>query len=111
MPRIPGSQSRAVMKEKAQLAIQLYERGLTFRQISVQLNCSMKFVRRVIAQHRRGEATEGAQPASWNGVERRSGRERRRGTERRAAPRTPWDRRSGLDRRGHPFYQRRPPQP
>jgi transposase len=53
MPRIPGSQSRAVMQEKEKIAIQLYERGLTFRQISVQLNCSKPFVRRVIAAYRK----------------------------------------------------------
>jgi IS30 family transposase len=107
MPRIPGSQSRALMQEKEKLAIELHERGLTFRQISVQLNCSKQFVRRVIAQHqsRRGEATEGAEPATWNGVERRRSRERRSGKDRRSMTRDPWDRRSGLDRRGHPFYQ------
>jgi orotate phosphoribosyltransferase-like protein len=65
MPRIPGSQSRAVMQEKEKLAIELYERGLTFRQIRLQLNCSSAFVRRVIAQHRQKpeeeQATDGAQ--------------------------------------------------
>ena len=107
MPRIPGSQSRALMQEKEKLAIELHERGLTFRQISVQLNCSKQFVRRVIAQHqsRRGQATEGTQPASWNGEERRRSRERRIGNDRRSMTRGPWDRRSGLDRRGHPYYQ------
>lgn len=66
MPRIPGSQSRAVMQEKEKLAIQLYERGLTFRQISVQLNCSRQFVRRVTAAHRQKqeeEHAEGGAPA------------------------------------------------
>jgi len=96
MPRIPGSQSRAVMKEKAERAIQLYERGLTFRQIRVQVNCSQKFLSKVIAQHRQTQ-----QETSWEGTERRGRKDRR------ATPRTPWDRRSDEDRRGRPLYQRR----
>jgi len=60
MPRIPGSQSRAVMQQKEKLAIELHERGLTFRQISVQLNCSKQFVRRVITQHRQKQEEEQA---------------------------------------------------
>jgi hypothetical protein len=109
MPRIPGSQSRVLMQEKAQLAIQLYERGLTFRQISVQLNCSYQFVRRVITQHRKDQE-QVAKEASPDDVGRRSGQDRRKGRDRRAPSRSPWDRRSGLDRRGHPFYQPRRPQ-
>jgi len=57
------------MQEKEKLAIELHERGLTFRQISVQLNCSTWFVRRVISEHRSeqdevplGDRTESAHP-------------------------------------------------
>lgn len=63
----------------------------------------------------------------WDGVERRSGKDRRSGRDRRVdllarikwaeehgadpdrpdqtIPEALWDRRSGLDRRGHPMYQ------
>jgi hypothetical protein len=109
MVRIPGQQSRAVMQAKAQVAIHLYERGLTFRQITAQLNCSAKFLQRVITQHRKEQEQE-QQEASLNGVELRSGQDRRKGRDRRTARRSTWDRRSGLDRRGHPFYQPRRPQ-
>jgi hypothetical protein len=46
--------------------------------------------------------------ATWDGVERRSGKDRRERTDRRAKNRAYWERRSGQDRRGHPFYAPRP---
>jgi len=48
------------MQQTEKLAIELHERGLTFRQISVQLNCSKQFVRRVITQHRQKQEEEQA---------------------------------------------------
>jgi transposase-like protein len=62
MPRIPGSQSRAVMEEKEQVAIQLLAQGLTVSQISPQLKCSQAFVRRVRDQLRRPPVTSSSAP-------------------------------------------------
>jgi hypothetical protein len=45
-----------------------------------------------------------ARRSSWDGVERRSGEDRRHGDDRRAKSRDVWERRSGLDRRGHKLY-------
>jgi len=73
MPRFPGSQSRAVMEEKEQVAIQLLAQGLTVSQISPQLKCSQAFVRRVRDQLRirEGDTPERGQPTRWDGVELR----------------------------------------
>lgn len=46
-----------------------------------------------------------ARRSTWDGLERRSGKERRTGEERRHDPRDAWERRSGLDRRGHKLYK------
>jgi FixJ family two-component response regulator len=51
--RIPGSQSRTVMKEKEVLARRLIAQGLSNTQISVQLRCSTRFVRDVRAKMER----------------------------------------------------------
>lgn len=44
---MPRSQSRAVMAEKEQIAVELLKRGLTTSQIAAQLRCSPFFVRKV----------------------------------------------------------------
>ena len=41
---------------------------------------------------------------TWEGEERRGGVDRRQNRERRGSERSYWERRSGHDRRGHPFY-------
>jgi transposase-like protein len=43
----PGSQSRALMAEKEQIAERLLAQGLTVTQISQQIRCSPHFVRQV----------------------------------------------------------------
>jgi hypothetical protein len=57
------------MKEKEQLAIQLLAQGLTVLQISLQLNCSQGFVRRLRDQLRVGEGDPPNQGRStrWDG--------------------------------------------
>lgn len=108
MNHVPGSQSRAVLREKEELAIQLLGQGLSVRQISIQLKCSETFVRRIRNDLRAAQETAAARPvAPWNGVERRTGTDRRLGEDRRSTSRGPLDRRSGEDRRGHPFYRPR----
>jgi hypothetical protein len=47
MVRAGGAQSRALMREKEELARLLLGRGLTVRQVSGQLRCSQPFVRRI----------------------------------------------------------------
>jgi hypothetical protein len=42
--------------------------------------------------------------STWDGVERRSGKDRRQNGDRRTSSRTLFERRSGLDRRGHKLY-------
>jgi DNA-binding NarL/FixJ family response regulator len=67
MPRSPGSQTHAMMQQKSKLAAELLTRGLTVRQISLQLNCSEVFVRRV----RRGlQMSDGKASTPSEGVER-----------------------------------------
>ena len=59
MRRHPGSQTRALVKEKEDIARQLLARGLTITQICAQLNCSRALVRRVKQEReeqRRSEA-------------------------------------------------------
>lgn len=43
----PGSQNRALLREKEAVAVQLIGRGLTTSQIAAQLRCSPFFVRRI----------------------------------------------------------------
>ncbi len=45
--RAPGSQTHALLDEKARIAARLLDRGLTVSQISAQLRCSPHFVREV----------------------------------------------------------------
>jgi hypothetical protein len=109
MKHVPGSQSRAVLKEKEALAIQMLAQGLSVRQISIQLKCSETFVRRIRNEQRAAQEADAPRPAPpWNGVERRSGVDRRLVADRRSEPRGSLDRRSREDRRGHPFYRPRP---
>lgn len=95
MARSPGSQSRDLMAKKRQVAAQLLTRGLTVRQVSMQLNCSAMFVRKVRQElEAHGEAESPAEQVhAWNGVERRSGRDRR------SRAHATHDRRSDRDRR------------
>ncbi|MGH2448506.1 MAG: hypothetical protein ACRDFS_07885 [Chloroflexota bacterium] len=51
MSRYPTSQKRALMEEKARLARELLGRGLTVQQVSLQLNCSKVFVRRIAKEN------------------------------------------------------------
>lgn len=44
---MPGSQSRACMAQKEQLATQLLSRGLRTSQVAAQLKCSQFFVRKI----------------------------------------------------------------
>lgn len=54
---MPGSQSKALLAEKEEVAIRLIGRGLTTAQIAAQLRCSTFFVRRIrrnLAAHQCG---------------------------------------------------------
>lgn len=101
MTRSPGSQSHALIAKKRQLAAQLLARGLTVKQVSIQLNCSATFVRRIHQELRvRAEKEPWTdQVDAWNGMERRIGLDRRSGRDRRSTRRVISDRRRGGDRR------------
>ncbi|HEY8685005.1 MAG TPA: hypothetical protein VIO57_05315 [Chloroflexota bacterium] len=45
-----------------------------------------------------------ARENTWDGEERRTGKDRRDEADRRSVSRGVWERRSGLDRRGHKLY-------
>jgi hypothetical protein len=87
MAQIPGSQSRDVMEWKRDQAQILLGRGLSVSQIAAQLRCSQTWVRRLSVEIQRHDSPpQLTEAAPWTGE----------------------DRRSGQDRRGHPFYAPRP---